>query len=194
MATVAGPVLYLQLLTGCELTAQLPDGPLGVEVTTRYPWAGTAEIKVTAAPASQSGLAVRIPSWASGVSVRVNGQRSGRPGPDGYLVVSRRWQDGDVLSVTMDMTPRLTYPSRRIDALRGTAAVERGPLVYCFEQADQPRRHGSGRPGPGARQPQRGGRRAGRDRPDDRDHRGGRAPARGYPGYRYSRASWSRCS
>jgi DUF1680 family protein len=53
-------------------------------------------------------------------------------------VISRRWQDGDVLSVTMDMTPRLTYPSRRIDALRGTAAVERGPLVYCFEQADQP--------------------------------------------------------
>ena len=38
----------------------------------------------------------------------------------------------------MDMTPRLTYPGRRIDALRGTAAVERGPLVYCFEQVDQP--------------------------------------------------------
>jgi uncharacterized protein len=35
------------------------------------------------------------------------------------------------------MAPRLTYPDGRIDALRGTAAVERGPLVYCFEQADQ---------------------------------------------------------
>jgi DUF1680 family protein len=33
--------------------------------------------------------------------------------------------------------PRLTYPNRRIDALRGTAAIERGPLVYCAEQADQ---------------------------------------------------------
>lgn len=139
VATVSGPVLYLQLLTGCELTAQLPDGPLGVEVTTRYPWAGTAEIKVTAAPASESGLAVRTPSWASDVPVRVNGRpRASRPGPDGYLVISRRWQPGDVLSVTMDVTPRLTYPSRRIDALRGTGAVERGPLVYCFEQADQP--------------------------------------------------------
>jgi hypothetical protein len=73
------------------------------------------------------------------VSVRVNGRpRASRPGPDGYQVISRRWQPGDVLSVTMDVTPRLTYPSRRIDALRGTAAVERGPLVYCFEQADQP--------------------------------------------------------
>jgi DUF1680 family protein len=34
--------------------------------------------------------------------------------------------------------PRLAYPSRRIDALRGTVAIERGPLVYCAEQADQP--------------------------------------------------------
>jgi DUF1680 family protein len=54
------------------------------------------------------------------------------------VVVRRQWRPGDVLSVTTDMAPRLTYPSRRIDALRGTAAVERGPLVYCFEQADQP--------------------------------------------------------
>lgn len=45
---------------------------------------------------------------------------------------------GDVLRCDLDVTPRLTYPSRRIDALRGTVAVERGPLVYCFEQADQP--------------------------------------------------------
>ncbi|HXW43269.1 MAG TPA: glycoside hydrolase family 127 protein, partial [Streptosporangiaceae bacterium] len=36
------------------------------------------------------------------------------------------------------VTPRLTFPDRRIDAVRGAVAVERGPLVYCFEQADQP--------------------------------------------------------
>jgi len=38
----------------------------------------------------------------------------------------------------MPVVPRLTYPGRRVDAVRGMAAVERGPLVYCFEQADQP--------------------------------------------------------
>jgi uncharacterized protein len=39
--------------------------------------------------------------------------------------------------VAMDVAPRLTFPDPRIDALRGTAAIERGPLVYCLEQADQ---------------------------------------------------------
>jgi uncharacterized protein len=55
----------------------------------------------------------------------------------GYLVVRRQWRPGDVLTLELDVTARLSYPSRRVDALRGTVALERGPLVYCFEQADQ---------------------------------------------------------
>jgi len=42
-----------------------------------------------------------------------------------------------VLTCSLDLTPRLTHASRRVDALRGAVALERGPLVYCFEQADQ---------------------------------------------------------
>ena len=38
------------------------------------------------------------------------------------------------------MTPRWTRPDPRVDALRGCVAIERGPLVYCFEQTDQPAR------------------------------------------------------
>jgi DUF1680 family protein len=42
-----------------------------------------------------------------------------------------------VVTLHLDMTPRWTYPDRRVDAVRGCVAIERGPLVYCFEQADQ---------------------------------------------------------
>jgi uncharacterized protein len=37
----------------------------------------------------------------------------------------------------LDLSPRLTYPDPRVDALRGCVAIERGPFVYCFEQTDQ---------------------------------------------------------
>jgi hypothetical protein len=40
-------------------------------------------------------------------------------------------------TVHLDVTPRWTYPDRRVDAVRGCVAIERGPLVCCFEQADQ---------------------------------------------------------
>jgi DUF1680 family protein len=51
--------------------------------------------------------------------------------------VTRTWQPGDVLAWTFDLTPRWVYPHPRIDAVRGCAAIERGPLVYCLEQVDQ---------------------------------------------------------
>ncbi len=98
-----------------------------------------AELRVDSAPDAECALAVRVPGWAGEVAVSVNGQRLDA-GPDahGYLVIRRCWRPGDVLIWSTDIRPRLTYPDRRIDAVRGTAAVERGPLVYCFEQADQP--------------------------------------------------------
>ncbi|MCP2330514.1 hypothetical protein [Actinoalloteichus caeruleus] len=37
------------------------------------------------------------------------------------------------------MTPRWSWPDRRIDAVRDCVAVERGPLVYCAESpGDEP--------------------------------------------------------
>ena len=42
-----------------------------------------------------------------------------------------------MITLHLDVTPRWTYPDRRVDAIRGCVAIERGPLVYCFEQADQ---------------------------------------------------------
>ena len=58
--------------------------------------------------------------------------------PESYLRLRRAWQAGDQISLRLDMTPRWTYPDPRVDAVRGCVAIERGPLVYCFEQADQP--------------------------------------------------------
>jgi DUF1680 family protein len=111
---------------------------LSIDVTTSYPWSGSIELNVRSAPATECGLAVRVPAWSSGVSASHNGQPiRTESDEDGYLLMRRRWRPGDVLTCNLDITPRLTHANRRIDALRGAVAVERGPLVYCFEQADQ---------------------------------------------------------
>jgi len=50
----------------------------------------------------------------------------------------RAWRPGDEITLHLDLTPRWTEPDRRVDAVRACTAIERGPPVYCFEQADQP--------------------------------------------------------
>jgi DUF1680 family protein len=138
VATTADDVLYLHLLTPSRISVPLAGADLSIEIATDYPWDGHLEVGVRTAPDTDCGLAVRVPAWSREHTVRLNGNQiepdNGRPG---YLLVRRRWQPGDVLELTLDVRPRLTYPSRRIDALRGTVAMERGALVYCFEQSDQ---------------------------------------------------------
>ena len=51
---------------------------------------------------------------------------------------TRAWQAGDALILELDLPPRATEPDRRVDAVRGCVALERGPLVYCLETADLP--------------------------------------------------------
>jgi uncharacterized protein len=138
VATAAADVLYVHLLAQAQVSAPLAGGVLSLDVATDYPWSGAVEFRVRECPEAECALAVRIPGWSREVTVALNGEPLPTQVDDrGYLVVRRRWRPGDVLACGLDVTPRRTYPDGRIDALRGTVAVERGPLVYCFEQADQ---------------------------------------------------------
>ena len=77
-----------------------------------------------------------MPAWAAGATATVNGEAV-VVGAD-RLVVRRRFAAGDVVELALPMAPRWTRPDHRIDDLRGTVAVERGPVVLCAESVDLP--------------------------------------------------------
>lgn len=121
-----------------RIRVDLPVGAAEVAVATDFPWSGTVSYTVDATPTDAWTLALRTPSWSPTVSVAINGEALDVARDDqGYLRLRRSWTPGETVTVEFDMTPRLVYPHQRIDAVRGSVAVERGPLVYCFEQVDQ---------------------------------------------------------
>lgn len=139
LATVSGDTLQLQQYAPATIRADLA-GPVVLTVETEYPWAGTVKIAVEECPTDRTerGLALRIPSWCRQFSVEVAGEKvPATVDENGYVTVRRVWQAGDTMSLELELEPRLTFPHHRIDAVRGTVALERGPLVYCFEQIDQ---------------------------------------------------------
>ena len=131
LATTSGDTLYVHQYTGSRLSG----ADLELEVTTDYPWSGAVYLRVLAAPAAERGIAMRVPAWSARTRISVN--HEDQEAAAGYRQLRRRWQPGDEITLHLDLTPRWTYPDRRVDAMRGCAAIERGPLVYCFEQADQ---------------------------------------------------------
>jgi DUF1680 family protein len=68
----------------------------------------------------------------------VDGLSRGAPAGQ-YAEAERPWRPGDELVLDLPIAPRWTFPDPRLDAVRGTVAVERGPLVYCLESVDLPR-------------------------------------------------------
>jgi hypothetical protein len=138
LASIDDRTLFLHQFASAEIAAPLDHGTLEVAVSADLPWTGEVSVRVKQAPDGPAGLALRVPAWSSPPRLRVNGTLTD-PGPAtlGYVTVTRTWQPGDVLTCTFDVSPRWAYPHPRIDAVRGCVAVERGPLVYCFEQVDQ---------------------------------------------------------
>ncbi|WP_432183330.1 glycoside hydrolase family 127 protein [Streptomyces tendae] len=133
------PTLHLHQYTSITLACPFADGRLGLRVETDYPWQGRVEITVTEAPAGPWALALRVPPWSTRTRMDTPEEKGLAVTADeqGYAVLRRSWRPGDTVVLHLDLTPRLTLPHPRIDAVRGCAAVERGPLVYCFEQTDQ---------------------------------------------------------
>jgi DUF1680 family protein len=83
-------------------------------------------------------LALRVPGWCEGADLQVNGEAVEVAVASGaYAAIERAWQAGDVVELDMPMKPRLTESNPRVDAIRGSLAIERGPLVYCLEEVDQ---------------------------------------------------------
>ncbi|GAA4949621.1 glycoside hydrolase family 127 protein [Streptomonospora halophila] len=137
LATADHGGLQLHQYADAEVRTRLGDGrPVGVAVSTRYPDTGTVAVRVTEAPGGPWSLTLRVPHWAEGaVLAEPGGPR--RPVAPGTAVVHRAFEEGDEVRLELPVHPRWTFPDPRIDAVRGCAAAERGPVVLCAESPDQ---------------------------------------------------------
>ncbi len=122
-----------------RIATQLPSGrPVALRMETRYPWEGSVRLTIDEGDGSSWPLALRIPEWCGHATVRVNGGPiEAAPGARGYLRLDRSWRSGDLVELDLPMDARLIEPHPAIESTRGSVAIERGPLVYCLEQADQ---------------------------------------------------------
>lgn len=144
--------LYVNLFAGNETNVKVGGKKVTLEQKTNYPWDGDVEMTVKKA-GGQMALKIRIPGWVRGevvpsdlytyvdgkhlkYSVMVNGKEVQSDLRDGYFVIDRKWKNGDKVQVHFDMEPRLVKANGKVQADKGRAEVERGPLVYCAEWPD----------------------------------------------------------
>ncbi len=131
--------VYVNLYDNSRLDWHLENGTgLQIEQKTRYPWDGAVEITVTPARAAEFSVFARVPGWSQATQIAVNGVYDAvRPEPGEYFEIRREWKAEDRIEVKFDMTARMIRANPLVREDAGRVAVQRGPLVYCLESADQ---------------------------------------------------------
>jgi uncharacterized protein len=145
--------IWVNLYIGSNTIAKIGKAEVPLNMETNYPWDGT--IKITVNPKSKSKFAMnlRIPGWAQGEAVpgdlfvfedktktnftiSVNGKPVSYKMENGYAVVEREWRKGDVVDFNLPMEVKRIVSRPEVKQDIDRVALQRGPLVYCVEGAD----------------------------------------------------------
>jgi DUF1680 family protein len=160
MASVPGYVyatgknsIFVNLFAEGESEFKLGENTVKIKQETRYPWEGNIKLTITNAPKENIALMVRIPGWAQNQAVpsdlysfislnsekycvKVNGKTRSTKLKKGYAEISRKWKNNDVVEIELPMPVRKVITNEKVENNRGKLALQRGPIVYCFEDKD----------------------------------------------------------
>lgn len=131
--------LFVHLYMGSETTIQIANNPVKLVQQTNYPWDGNVSMIVSPEKEETFTMALRIPGWAKGTVVKLNGEivdhfplmKNGC-----YVYIDRRWKENDHIELSFPMVAELIQSNPQVRHNVGKVAIQRGPVVYCLEQVD----------------------------------------------------------
>ena len=128
--------LFINFYAGSEAQFTVNEQTLALKIEGNYPWDEEVNIRFTHPQTVEHILALRLPEWCEAPKVLVNGQPAVGDTLNGYLHLQRQWQEGDVITLHLPMTIRRVYANPLVRHAAGKVAIQRGPLIYCLEEAD----------------------------------------------------------
>ena len=130
--------IWVNLYVGGSASTTLTDDlSLKISQETDYPWSGDVKITVISEKPTSFTLNLRIPGWCKKYTLEVNGEELNNPATSlGYININRQWKSGDIVDLKLDMPVDRIYAHPHVRDNLGRSALQRGPLLYCFEDID----------------------------------------------------------
>jgi DUF1680 family protein len=147
--------LFINLFVSNEAIVRLTETDIQVSQKTDYPWNGDISISVSPSEKRKFSIKLRVPCWANNkplpgnlykyvysgsekISLKINGEEEDPIYKNGYIDLTRKWGKGDVIDITYPMEVRRVAAHENISENKNLIAIERGPIVYCAEEIDNP--------------------------------------------------------
>lgn len=129
--------INVHLYIAGQADVRLQDGYIHIRQETAYPLEGNVRFEVQTDTEKEVTLALRIPRWAKQFTVMLAGEKVL---PDtmenGYAIFKRNWKEKTEIQLNLEMKAQFIAANKNIHYDLGRAAIIRGPLVYCLEEAD----------------------------------------------------------
>jgi uncharacterized protein len=136
--TVRENTVYAQLYVGGQAELELNGNRLVLEQESNYPWSGDIKFTIHTDQEIEFTIALRVPDWCDQAEISINGERKPIDGliVDGYAMLRGTWKTGDQVELVLSMPVARMKGHPLIRQTAGKVALQRGPLVYCLEEAD----------------------------------------------------------
>lgn len=145
--------LYVNLFVAGKARIDVAGLPVTVTQTTNYPWDGAVDLRLEPTKPRKFSVMVRVPGWVQNIPIPSDlyafAQKStesvvlkinGKPEPlvlkNGFAVMTKEWHSGDTIDLLLPMPVRRVLAHEKVVADKNKVALQRGPLVYCFEGVD----------------------------------------------------------
>jgi len=110
----------------CEVRTNIRGTAVRISEETDYPFRGTVKLTIDPSSPISFPLQLRIPAWAAGAGITVNGRPEPQPSAGSFARVEHTWKSGDRVEINLPMQPRVSR------WFNDSVAVERGPLVFSY--------------------------------------------------------------
>lgn len=145
--------IWINLFAGSNTSISMPKGNVDLKMETNYPWDGTVKISVGTIKKIKFNMHLRIPCYVNGIAapgalyhfadtasskpiIKINGIAVSYTVQKGYAVINREWKKDDVVEMTIPMAIKKIIARDELKQDIDRMALQLGPLIYCFEGAD----------------------------------------------------------
>ena len=133
---VSDKALWVNLYMGSQADIKLGKKQVTLKQETDYPWNGDVRLTLGLKGKLHTQLRLRIPAWCESYTLSVNGGPVAFVVEKGYAILERTWKDGDQVTLKLEMPVQMVAADPRVKEDEGLRAIQRGPVVYCLEEAD----------------------------------------------------------
>ena len=150
----SGNGIWINLFVASNTNIKIGSANVPIKMETNYPWDGKVRVNIDPATKTKFKLYIRMPGWIAeeyntagmyhfadknpdiSSIISVNDKVMPLKYENGYAVIERDWKKNDVVDVSLTMIPRRVIAIDRVKSDRSRIAIQRGPIIYCVEGAD----------------------------------------------------------